>query len=83
MAKNIAEIKSALHHYIAETDDVEMLSKVQNYVRQLLDQEDKVVAYTSDGKPLTRSAYKKDIDEAKDQADKGNIISQDEMEKGL
>lgn len=79
----IAEIKSSLHHYIAETDDVELLSKVQQYVQNLLDQEDKIVAYTPHKKALNQSAYKKDIDEAIDQADKDETISQDEIEKDL
>lgn len=80
---SIAEIKSTLHYYIAETDDVKVLSKLQKYVKELLDKEDKIIAYTSAGKPLTQSAYKKDIDAAIAEADKGEVISQEDMEKGL
>jgi len=80
---SIAEIKSTLHHYISETDDVKILSKLQKYVKSLLDKEDKIIAYTSQGHPLTCSAYKKDIDEAMAEADRGEVISQEDMEKGL
>jgi len=52
-------------------------------VKNLLEKEDKVIAYTSDGKPLTRSAYKSDIDAAIGEADRGEVISQADMEKGL
>jgi len=52
-------------------------------VKNLLEKEDKVIAYTSDGKPLTRSAYKSDIDAAIGEADRGEVISQVDMEKGL
>jgi len=82
---SIAEIKSTLHYYIAETDDVKVLSKLQNqkYVKELLDKEDKIIAYTSSGKPLAQLAYKKDIDAAIAEADRGEVISQADMEKGL
>ena len=56
---SIAELKSILHHYIAETDDVKVLSKLQQYIKGLLEKEDKIIAYTSQGQPLTRAAYKK------------------------
>lgn len=80
---SIAEIKSTLHHYISETDDVKVLSELQKYIKNVLDKEDKIIAYTSQGHPLTCSAYKKNIDEAVAEADRGEIISQEEMEKRL
>ncbi len=79
----IAELKSTLHHYIAETDDAELLSKVQQYVQELLAKEDKIVAYNAEGEPLNQAAYKQDIDNAIEEAEKGDAISQDEMEKDL
>ena len=80
---SIAELKSILHHYIAETDDVKVLSKLQQYIKGLLEKEDKIIAYTSQGQPLTRAAYKKEIDAAIAEVDRGEVISQQEMEKGL
>ena len=40
---SVAEIKSGLHHYIAETDDVRTLTKLQKYVDELLTQEDTII----------------------------------------
>jgi len=80
---SIAEIKSGLHHYIADTDDVKILTKLQKYVEELLSKEDKIIAYTSDGRALNQQAYKADIDNAKEQAERGEIVSIEEMEKGL
>lgn len=80
---SIAEIKSRLHFYIAETDDVEKLSKLNNYVKALLEKEDKIIAYTPEGLGLSHADYKKEIDKAITEADKGDVISQEEMEKDL
>ncbi len=46
----IAEIKSALHQYIVETDDVDVLNELRNYFESLL-QPDKTIAYTTTGDP--------------------------------
>jgi len=80
---NVAEIKSGLHHYIAETDDVKTLSKLQKYVEKLLSQEDRIIAYTADGRALNQAAYKADIDSAISEAESGKVISIEEMEKSL
>ena len=80
---SIAEIKSTLHHFISQTDDIKTLEKLQGYITELFGKEDKVLAYTSEGHPLTQSAYKKDVDEAIAQVDSGSTISQEDMEKGL
>ncbi|MEM6526300.1 MAG: hypothetical protein AAGF85_17275 [Bacteroidota bacterium] len=79
----IAEIKVILHHYIAGTDDIHTLAKLEQYVKQLLAEEDKIIAYTAQGKPLDQAAYKKEIDEAIAEVDRGEVISQEEMEKDL
>ncbi|TRX45807.1 hypothetical protein FNH22_31380 [Fulvivirga sp. M361] len=80
---SIAEIKTILHHYIAETDDVQVLSKLEQYVKKLLSKEDKIIAYTAQGQPLNQAAYKREIDDAIAEVDRGEIISQEEMEKDL
>lgn len=80
---SIAEIKSNLHQYIADTDDVKILSKLQEYVKNILDKENTVIAFTSKGKPLTSEQYKKEIDEAIAEVDNGDVISQEQMERGI
>ncbi len=80
---NIAEIKSSLHQYIALTDDEKLLFKVQEYVKSLLDKESQIIGYSSDGEALTSEKYKKRIDQAINEADNGDVFTQEEMEKGL
>lgn len=79
--ESIAEIKSGLHHYIAETDDIGLLKKIKRYVSDL--QANQVLAYTADGRPLNQANYKTEIDKAIDEANRGEVISIEEMEKGL
>lgn len=80
---SIAEIKSGLHHYIAETDNVEVLTELKKYVEELVSKEDRIIAYTSDGRALNQSQYKADIDEAILGAEEGEVVSIEEMEKDL
>ena len=80
---SVAEIKSLLHHYIAETDDVNILSKISNYAKGLIDHEYKIIAYSSNGEPLTQEKYKNDIDRIITLSSDDDVISQDEMEKYL
>jgi len=81
--ESIAEIKSGLHHYIAETDDVKTLSKIKKYVSDLIKEENKIIAYTSDGRALNQAAYKADLDNAINEANRGETVSIEEMEKDL
>ena len=80
---SVAEIKSSLHHYIAETDDVNILSKISKYAKELIDHKDRIIAYSSTGEPLTQERYKEDIDRIVTLANDDEVISQSEMEKGL
>ncbi len=81
--ESIAEIKSGLHHYIAETDNVETLAKLQKYITKLLAKEGDIIAYTSGGVALNQAAYKTDIDKAIKEAKNGNTLSIEEFEKSL
>ena len=51
-------------------------------VKEILTDEE-IIGYTSKGKKLTTTNYKSHIDKCIAQADKGQVISQEEMEKGL
>ena len=77
----ISEVKSTLHQYIVETEDMEILNHVTDYFKKLLRESGKIVAFSLDGKALTVEDYKKDIDEARDQIKRGESISQEELEK--
>ena len=77
----IAEIKSTLHQYIVETDDVDVLNDLRTYFEKLPYQRDKVIVYTTEGKALSREAYQQDVDEAIAQVDRGEIVSQQNIEQ--
>ena len=79
----IAEIKSALHYQIANTEDKKVLEKLQSYLRSLVKSDHKTVAYSSKLKPLSVKEYKAEIEEAITQYRKGKVISQKEMEKKI
>ena len=53
----------------------ELLVKISN----LLDKE-LVVAYTTDGKPLTVEAYNKRLEKAESQLESGEFLTQEELE---
>jgi hypothetical protein len=80
---NIAEIKSTLHQFIAENDDIKFLTELKNFMRSEMEKKEKIIAYTSKGLPLTQSAYKKEIDDAIAEIESGQFISQEEMNKKI
>lgn len=77
----IAEIKSTLHQYIVETDDVDVLNELRTYFETLPHQKERTVAYNVEGSALSRAAYQQDIDEAIGQADRGETVSQQDIEQ--
>lgn len=79
----IAEIKSALHQQVANTEDEKVLQKMQLYFNSLTKSDKKIVAYSSKWKPLTAKEYKAEVEESISQYKKGKVISQKEMEKKI
>jgi len=80
---SIAEIKTTLHQYIAETDDMKILSKLQEYVKNLLAKENTIIAFNAEGKSLTSEQYKKEINDSIAEVDGGGVVPQSQMEEGL
>ena len=80
---SIAEIKSALHQQIANTEDKKVLEKLQSYLKSLIKSDNKIVAYSSKLKPLSVKEYRMEVEEAITQYRKGKVISQKEMEKKI
>ncbi len=80
---SIAEIKSALHQQIANTEDKKVLEKLQSYLKSLVKSDNKIVAYSSKLKPLSVKEYRMEVEEAITQYRKGKVISQKEMEKKI
>lgn len=81
--ENIAELKSGLHHRIAEIDDVQTLTELQQFINKLINDGEKIIAFTTDGRALNQKAYKANIDQAIAEARNGNTITIDELEKEL
>jgi hypothetical protein len=50
-------------------------------VHQLLSNEEEIVAYTGSGKPLSRKEYNKRLAEAEKQIERGEYLTQEELEK--
>jgi hypothetical protein len=50
-------------------------------VHQLLSKEDEIVAYTGSGKPLTRKEYNDRLAKGEKQIEKGEYLTQEELEK--
>lgn len=79
----IAEIKSALHQQVADTEDEKVLQKMQLYFNSLTKGDRKIIAHSSKWKPLTAKEYKAEIEESISQYRKGKVISQKQMEKKI
>ena len=81
--ENVAEIKTGLHQVIAETDDIDTLTKIKHFVSGLIESEQKIVAYSHKGEPLTPEQYKANIDAAIQESNAGQVVSVDEMEREI
>lgn len=72
------ELRDSILEYINAAD--ERLLKVVKAVIESY-QEEEIVAFSVEGKPITRSAYKTELANAKLEIQKGEVISQDDLEK--
>lgn len=72
------ELRDSVLKYI-NTADERLLKVVKAVIESY--QENDIVAYTIDGKPLTRVAYKEELQEAKTEIKKGEYTSQEDLEK--
>lgn len=72
------ELRDSVLGYI-NTADERLLKVVKAVIESY--QENDIVAYTIDGKPLTRVTYKEDLQEAKAEIKRGEYTSQEDLEK--
>ena len=72
------ELKESVLQSINSAD--ERLLKVVKAVIESY-QEDEIVAYSVDGKPLTRNLYKIELTQAIEEINSGKFITQDDLEK--
>lgn len=59
--------------------DVNLLEKFEIFLKEELNSKDKIVAYTSKGKPLTKEMYIKEINDADLAMDEGKYISSEQL----
>ncbi len=72
------ELRDSVLEYI-NTADERLLKVVKAVIESY--QENDIVAHTIDGKPLTRTAYKEELQEAKAEIIRGEYTSVEELEK--
>jgi len=72
------ELRESVLEYINVAD--ERLLKVVKAVIESY-QEEEIVAFSVDGKPITRSVYKEELAKAKIEIQNGEVTSQEDLEK--
>ncbi|PCE64848.1 hypothetical protein [Sediminicola luteus] len=72
---NIETTKLELMQLLLQTQKMSVLQQIKEVF------EKDIVAYTVDGRPLTKSAYKKELLESEAQIARGEFITQEDLEK--
>lgn len=57
-----------------------LISKLESLLKKERSK-DEIIGFTTEGKPMTKEAYNRDIDEARLQMKEGKYLSQKELEK--
>jgi hypothetical protein len=89
---NIARLKEEIIRKIEETNDIDLLLQIQDVilgnsivselsVQYDVESDEDIVAYTVDGKPLTKAEYIADIELAAKEIEEGNFYTTDEVRK--
>jgi len=72
---NIESTKLELMELLLQTQKESILTRIKKVF------EEEVVVYTVNGKPLTKSAYKKELLEAEAEIEQGEFTTQEDLEK--
>ncbi|MCR4029979.1 MULTISPECIES: hypothetical protein [Flavobacterium] len=72
------ELRESILEYI-NTADERLLKVVKAVIESY--QEDEIVAFSVDGKPITRSEYKLELSNAENEIKNGSLISHEDLEK--
>jgi hypothetical protein len=78
MIMGALELRESVLEYI-NTADERLLKVVKAVIESY--QENEIVAYTVDGIPLNRMAYKEELQKAKEEIKRGEYITQEDLEK--
>jgi hypothetical protein len=73
------EIRKRIHQYIDLADE-----RLLNLINAIITQdENTIIAYTTEGKPLTAAEYRKELDLSEKEIENGEFISQEDLEKEI
>lgn len=73
------EIKTRINKLLDQADD-----RLLQMIYAMLREDDKtIVAHTTEGKPLTRKAYKKELELSHKEIKQGNTITLEDLEKEI
>lgn len=76
---NTVEIRKRIHQYIDVADE-----RLLNLINAIITQDEKtIVAYTTEGKPLTVAEYKRELDLSEKEIENGEFISHEDLEKEI
>ena len=73
------DLKKSVQNYI-DTADNRLLKMIKALVESY-HEEDQIVAYTVDGKPLTRKQYNQKLVDAETEIQRGELTSVEDLEK--
>lgn len=73
------DLKQSVQNYIDKADH--RLLKMIKALVESYHEDDTAVAYTVDGKPLTRAQYNKELLNAEEEIKKGKLTSAEDLEK--
>ena len=74
------ELRRELVDYINKADE-KLLQEVKALVESY--EKDEIVAYTVQGKPLSRKAMQQDLAEAESEYQKGNYLTQEQLKEEI
>ena len=72
-------LRESVLNYVQNADS--RFLKLVKALADSYDEEDEIVAYTVEGKPLTRTAYHKELIASENEIDKGKFTTQEDLEK--
>lgn len=82
--KELIDLKSDIYQILAGINDVQLLRKVKKTLfpkSEEIDQNKKIVAYTSEGRPITKYEMELSFLECQEQIKRGEVISLEDLEK--
>jgi hypothetical protein len=76
-----ADLKQDLHRIIDKVENISTLEEVYNILQKEVQEEDKVILGYINGKAVDKQSFIKNIKEAEARIDKGEFITQEDLEK--